>query len=79
MNVPGDRLTACDEDILRVSIAEGKWYALEFEVRGQRLRGYLDGKLVIEAPDARWPKGGVWLSDWRACVHFDDFSVRQLP
>lgn len=79
MNVQGDRLAAGHEAILRVSIADGKWYALEFEVRGQRLRGYLDGKLVIEATDARWPKGGVRLSDWRACVHFDDFSVRLLP
>lgn len=27
MNVQGDRFAACDEAILRVSIADGKWIA----------------------------------------------------
>jgi hypothetical protein len=56
-----------------------RWYTLEFEVRGQQLRGYLDGKLMVEATDERLPRGGIWLSAWRAKVLFDDFSVRQLP
>jgi beta-lactamase regulating signal transducer with metallopeptidase domain/Tol biopolymer transport system component len=61
------------------SLVRDTWYTLEFEVRGQQLRGYLDGKLVIEATDARLSKGGVWLNTWRARALFDDFSVRQLP
>jgi len=61
------------------SLVRDKWYTLEFEVRGQHLRGYLDGKLVIEATDTRLPKGGVTLNAWRARALFDDFSVRQLP
>ena len=61
------------------SLVRDKWYTLEFEVRGQQLRGYLDGKLVIESTDGRLLKGGVWLAANRARALFDDFSVRQLP
>jgi beta-lactamase regulating signal transducer with metallopeptidase domain/Tol biopolymer transport system component len=61
------------------TIVRDKWYTLEFEVRGQHLRGYLDGKLMVEATDERLSKGGIWLSAWRSRALFDDFSVRQLP
>jgi hypothetical protein len=61
------------------TIIPNKWYTLEFEVRGQHLRGSLDGKLMVEATDERLSKGGIWLSAWRAKALFDDFSVRQLP
>jgi Tol biopolymer transport system component len=60
-------------------LTRDQWCTLEFEVRGQRLRGFLDGKLVMEATDAVLAKGGIWLSAWKARAHFDDFSVRQLP
>jgi hypothetical protein len=61
------------------SFVRDKWYTLEFEVRGQHLRGYLDGKLMVEATDARLSKGRLWLNTSRSCALFDDFSVRQLP
>ncbi len=60
-------------------IVRDKWYTLEFEVRGRQLRGYLDGKLMVEATDDRWAKGGISLFCWRSRALFDDFSVRQLP
>jgi beta-lactamase regulating signal transducer with metallopeptidase domain/Tol biopolymer transport system component len=60
-------------------LVRDKWYTLEFEVRGPHLRGYLDGKLMMEATDERLSKGGVWLSTWRTKALFDDFSVRRLP
>jgi beta-lactamase regulating signal transducer with metallopeptidase domain/Tol biopolymer transport system component len=61
------------------TVVPDKWYTLEFEVRGQKLRGYLDGKLMVEGTDERLSKGGIWLSTWRSRALFDDFSVRQLP
>jgi hypothetical protein len=61
------------------SFVRDQWYTVELEVRGQQVRGYLDGKLVIEATDARLSKGGIWLTAWRSRVLLDDFSVRQLP
>jgi beta-lactamase regulating signal transducer with metallopeptidase domain/Tol biopolymer transport system component len=56
-----------------------KWYTLEFEVRGQQLRGYLDGKLMVEATDTRLSKGKLWIEANKSRALFDDFSVRQLP
>jgi beta-lactamase regulating signal transducer with metallopeptidase domain/Tol biopolymer transport system component len=61
------------------SLVRDKWYTLELEARGRKLRGYLDGKLLIEATDGRLVKGGVWLTANKARVLFDDFCVRQLP
>jgi beta-lactamase regulating signal transducer with metallopeptidase domain/Tol biopolymer transport system component len=61
------------------SFVRDQWYTVELEVRGQQVRGYLDGKLVIEATDARLSKGGIWLTAWRSRVLLDDFSVRLLP
>jgi Tol biopolymer transport system component len=62
------------------SLVRDKWYTLEFEIRGQHLRGYLDGKLMVEATDARLSKGGpLWIGTYRSRALFDDFSVRQLP
>jgi hypothetical protein len=60
-------------------LVPGKWYKLAFEVRGERLRAYLDDELVMETTDARLSKGPVWISASGAPVRFDDFSIRQLP
>jgi len=61
------------------SIVKDKWYTLEFELRGQHLRAYLDGKLMIEATDARLSKGILWIGTSKSRALFDDFSVRRLP
>ncbi len=60
-------------------LVPGQWYKLAFEVRGERLRAYLDDKLVIETTDARLSKGPLWISASGSPVLFDDFSVRRLP
>jgi beta-lactamase regulating signal transducer with metallopeptidase domain/sugar lactone lactonase YvrE len=60
-------------------LVPGQWYKLAFEVRGERLRGYLDDKLVVEATDARLSKGALWITAAASPVLFDDFSVRRLP
>lgn len=57
----------------------GQWYTLEFEVRGQQLRGFVDGKLMVEGTDARLTKGSLWINAGKSHALFDDFSVRQLP
>ena len=61
------------------NVVRDKWCWLEFEVKGQHLRGSVDGELLIDATDARLAKGGLMLKAHRARAHFDDFSVRQLP
>lgn len=57
----------------------GQWYTLEFEVRGQQLRGFVDGQLMVEGTDARLTKGSLWINAGKNHALFDDFSVRQLP
>lgn len=57
-------------------IETGRWQELRLEIAGQRLRGYLDGKLVVEASDATWAAGrvGLWTkADSVTC--FDDVVV----
>jgi hypothetical protein len=61
------------------ALAFNKWFTLEFEVKGSRLRGYLDGEMVVEAENQRLPQGGVVLSAFRTRARFDDFSVQLLP
>jgi 3-keto-disaccharide hydrolase len=57
-------------------VPAGQWQELKLEVEGNRFRGYLDGKLVVEATDDAYPAGGVGLwtkADSVTC--FDDFRV----
>jgi hypothetical protein len=57
-------------------VPTGQWQDLKLEVEGSRFRGYLDGRLVVEATDNAFPAGGVGLwtkADSVTC--FDDFRV----
>jgi hypothetical protein len=60
----------------RATVANGRWQELRLEVSGDRLRGYLDGRLVVEATDATYKAGrvGLWTkADSVTC--FDDVAV----
>jgi len=62
-----------------VRVANGVWQELRVEVRGDRLRGFLNGELVVEATDATYAAGrvGLWTkADSVTC--FDDVSVQSL-
>ncbi len=57
-------------------VPSGQWQELTVEVEGSRFRGYLDGRLVVEATDDAFPAGGVGLwtkADSVTC--FDDFRA----
>ena len=56
-----------------------KWYALQAEVRGNKIRASVDGKLILEAEDDRMAHGYVGLLAGNCRVHYDDFSIRWLP
>lgn len=60
-------------------VVVGQWYTLEFEVRGEQLRAYLDGKLMLEAADERLTKGSIQINVQNATVLMDDFSIYALP
>lgn len=58
------------------AVAVGTWYELRIEATGDRLRGFLDGKLVVESSDATFKAGrvGLWTkADSVSC--FDDVTV----
>ncbi len=55
----------------------GQWQELRVEAAGDRLRGFLDGKLVVEVTDATYKAGrvGLWTkADSVTC--FDDLTVK---
>jgi hypothetical protein len=57
-------------------VAQGQWQELRLEVAGDRLRGFLNGQLVVEATDATYKAGrvGLWTkADSVTC--FDDVVV----
>ena len=58
------------------TVANGKWQELRLEVAGDTLRGFLDGRLVVEAKDGTYKAGriGLWTkADSVTC--FDDLVV----
>ena len=57
-------------------VAQGQWQELRLEVSGDRLRGFLNGQLVVEATDSTYRAGriGLWTkADSVTC--FDDVVV----
>ena len=58
-------------------VAAGQWQELRVETTGDRLRGFLNGQLVVETSDATYKAGrvGLWTkADSVTC--FDDLSVK---
>ena len=57
-------------------VAVGQWQELRLEVSGDRLRGFLNGQLIVEATDSTYKAGrvGLWTkADSVTC--FDDVVV----
>lgn len=56
-----------------------QWHDLKLEVRGQQVKGYLDGKLYLEHTLPRPVSGkvGIW-SKADSVVYFDDYRVTRL-
>jgi len=57
-------------------VAQGQWQELRLEATGDRLRGFLNGQLVVEATDSTYTAGriGLWTkADSVTC--FDDVVV----
>src|SRR5262249_49886104 len=50
------------------SVEAGRWYGLRVDVRGQWVRCSVDGRLVLEAPLERYPRGQVGLGSSGAAV-----------
>lgn len=61
----------------RATVPAGQWQELRLEVAGNRLRGSLNGRVVVEATDGTFAAGtvGLWTkADSQTC--FDDVDAR---
>jgi hypothetical protein len=62
-------------------IKKDVWYNLRVEVKGDSIKGYLDGNQVVGAKDTTFKRGGtgigVLYESMRNC--YDDVVVRRLP
>lgn len=72
--VNGSRITL---KVASVEVLSGQWQELRVEVFGSRIRGFLNGQLVVETSDDTFKSGkvGLWTkADSVTC--FDDVEVR---
>ena len=53
------------------------WYQLRLEAVGKRLRGYVNGNLLLEAADDAHVSGNSGPATFKAAVDFDDFAAYQ--
>jgi hypothetical protein len=56
----------------------GRSYDLRIALRGQSLTTYLDGRLMNQATDATYDRGGIGLATWQSRVRFEQSRVRFL-
>ena len=56
-------------------VTPGTWYRLRLETIGNRVRGYVNGRLVIEATDNAPTAGQAGLVTYRTQADFDNFNA----
>jgi len=59
-------------------IETGKWCDIKIIVKGSHFECYLDGKLVNQADDDRYPTGGIGLGGWLTEIDYKDLRVTSL-
>jgi hypothetical protein len=64
-------------DTATFNVAPGNWHTLRLEVVGERLRGYVDGTLMLQAVDSSHPVGSAGIATWRTVGRFDNLRVAQ--
>ena len=53
----------------------GTTYTLRLQVRGEVLRGYVDGKLLVDTTDSTHTTGKIGLGTHDATADFDNVTV----
>lgn len=66
-------------DTASFSVGTNTWYRLRLDIIGQSVRGYIDGKLVVEAHDPDLPSddagGGAALMLYKTATQYDDWLI----
>jgi pectate lyase len=60
-----------------LAVAPATWYSLRLDAVGDKLRGYVDGKLLVEASDDTHASGNAGPVMFKAAADFDDFLAYQ--
>jgi len=60
-----------------LTVNPATWYSLRLDAIGGQLRGYVDGKLLVEALDDTHARGTSGPVMFKAAADFDDFSAIQ--
>jgi hypothetical protein len=55
----------------------GTWYTLRLEAIGDALRGYVNGRLLVEATDEDYAEGRYGPLMFKTAAHYDEFFARQ--
>ena len=64
-------------DFAPMTVSTGTWYSLRLEIVGDRLKGYVDDVVVLEATDSTFSHGKSGLMTYKTNASFDDFSMLQ--
>jgi pectate lyase len=56
-------------------VTVGRWYQLRLEAVGSRLRGYVDGNLVLETTDTAHPQGKTGMVTYRTAAQFAGYRA----
>jgi pectate lyase len=59
------------------TVEPATWYALRIDAVGDRLRGYVNGRLLLEATDDSHARGNAGPVMYKAAADFDDFLSLQ--
>jgi transcriptional regulator with XRE-family HTH domain len=78
-----DPVNGCDGEVLAEDIhfplETGRFYRMRVDVVGNRISYYVDDKLILEAQDSKYAKGGVGLLAYQVkSAYFDQVEVRKL-
>jgi pectate lyase len=60
-----------------LTVSPATWYSLRLDAVGDRLSGYVDGKLLLEATDSSLARGSSGPVMFKAAADFDDFAAVQ--
>lgn len=61
--------------LIRGSIQDREWERVRVSVAADKFQCFLNGKLILEEADDRYPQGGVGLQTWECAAHFRNFVV----
>ena len=64
-------------DTANFAVEPGAWHTLRLEAVGDRLRGYVDDALLVEAVDGSHATGSGGIATWRTVGRFDYLRMIQ--